>query len=78
MNVTPDSIENNKDQAQVTSEYVPYVPYVAPASDAPVKEIVALSFSDPFRWLGSGWRDMMAAKGIAGIGTAQIRAINGL
>ena len=42
-----------------------YVPYVPPASDAPTKEIVNLSFSDPFSWLASGWRDMMAAKGIA-------------
>lgn len=42
-----------------------YVPYVPPPSDAPTKEIVNLSFSDPFSWLASGWRDMMAAKGIA-------------
>ncbi len=42
-----------------------YVPYVRPPSDAPTKEIVNLSFSDPFSWLASGWRDMMAAKGIA-------------
>ena len=43
-----------------------YVPYVRPPSDAPTKEIVNLSFSDPFSWLASGWRDMMAAKGLAG------------
>ena len=42
-----------------------YVPYVPPASDAPLKEIAALQFADPFRWLARGWRDMMAAKGIA-------------
>lgn len=42
-----------------------YVPYVPPASDAPLKEIAALEFADPFRWLARGWRDMMAAKGIA-------------
>jgi hypothetical protein len=28
-------------------------------SDAPTKEIVNLSFSDPFSWLASGWRDML-------------------
>ena len=42
-----------------------YVPYVPPASDAPTKAIVNLSFSDPFSWLAKGWRDMMASKGIA-------------
>ncbi len=42
-----------------------YVPYVPPPSDAPTKEIVNLSFSDPFSWLASGWHDMLVAKGIA-------------
>jgi uncharacterized membrane protein len=42
-----------------------YVPYVPPASDAPTKEIVKLSFTDPFSWLAQGWRDMTAAKGVA-------------
>ena len=42
-----------------------YVPYVPPASDAPLKEITALKFADPFRWLARGWRDMMAFKSIA-------------
>jgi uncharacterized membrane protein len=42
-----------------------YVPYVPPASDAPTKEIVNLSFSAPFGWLAQGWRDMMAAKSLA-------------
>ena len=42
-----------------------YVPYVPPVSDAPLKEIAALQFADPFRWLARGWHDMMAAKGIA-------------
>ncbi len=42
-----------------------YVPYTPPASDAPTKEIVTLRFIDPFTWLANGWRDMMAAKGIA-------------
>ncbi len=48
-----------------TNGYFPYVPYVPPVSDAPLKEIVALQFGDPFRWLARGWNDMMAAKGIA-------------
>jgi uncharacterized membrane protein len=42
-----------------------YVPYVPPVSDAPTKEIVNLSFADLFAWLANGWRDMMAAKGVA-------------
>ena len=42
-----------------------YVPYVPPASDAPLKKIAALQFADPFRWLARGWHDMLAAKGIA-------------
>ena len=42
-----------------------YVPYVPPPSDAPTKEVVTLIFADPFNWLAQGWRDMMAAKGIA-------------
>lgn len=42
-----------------------YVPYVPPASDAPLKEIAVLQLADPFRWLARGWRDMMAVKGIA-------------
>ncbi|MDP1886153.1 DUF2189 domain-containing protein [Polaromonas sp.] len=55
MNPTPDSTDHND---------ASYVPYVPPASDAPVKEIVALRLGDPFGWLASGWRDLMAAKGI--------------
>ena len=42
-----------------------YVPYVPPASDAPSKEIVHLSFADPFSWLAKGWRVLLASKGIA-------------
>jgi len=41
-----------------------FVPYVPPPSEAPLKEIVNLRFSDPFHWLLLGWRDLMAAKGI--------------
>ena len=58
--------KNHKESPQTkTDGYVPYVPYVPPPSDAPTKEIVNLSFADPFSWLAKGWRDMMAAKGIA-------------
>ena len=39
-------------------------PYVLPPSEAPLKEIIELRLSDPFRWLLLGWRDLMAAKGI--------------
>lgn len=51
----------NSNASAAEADYVPYVP---PASDAPTKEIVALRFVDPFHWLASGWRDVMAAKGI--------------
>jgi uncharacterized membrane protein len=40
-------------------------PYVLPPSEAPNKEIVELSWRQPFGWLAQGWRDMWAAKGIA-------------
>ncbi|MBK7547586.1 MAG: DUF2189 domain-containing protein [Rhodoferax sp.] len=40
-------------------------PYIPPPSDAPLKEVINLRFGDPFRWLMLGWRDLMAAKGIA-------------
>ena len=40
-------------------------PYIPPPSEAPHKEIINLRFGDPFRWLVLGWRDLMAAKGIA-------------
>ena len=40
-------------------------PYIPPPSEAPQKEIINLRFGDPFRWLVLGWRDLMAAKGIA-------------
>lgn len=39
--------------------------YVPPPSEAPRKQIVALSFADPLRWLARGWRDMWAHPGIA-------------
>lgn len=40
-------------------------PYVPPPVEAPTKEIVDLRFSAPFRWLGRGWQDLMAEKGIS-------------
>lgn len=40
-------------------------PYVPPPSEAPRKDIVQTRFRDPFRWLGLGGRDLLAAKGIS-------------
>ena len=40
-------------------------PYVPPPSDVPAKEIIALRFAAPFRWLARGWLDLWAAKGIS-------------
>lgn len=40
-------------------------PYVPPPSEAPLKEIIGLRLSDPFRWLVRGWRDLVAEKGIS-------------
>ncbi|MDD2846805.1 MAG: DUF2189 domain-containing protein [Rhodoferax sp.] len=34
-------------------------------SESPLKEIVPLRPSDPFRWLALGWHDLLAAKGIS-------------
>jgi uncharacterized membrane protein len=39
----------------------PGPPEVAPAK----RELLPLSFSDPLRWLGAGWRDLIATPGIA-------------
>jgi len=39
-------------------------PYVPPPSEGPRREIVALSFADPFRWLAHGLRDLRAEMGI--------------
>ena len=61
---TPDKAPEPVSAAPAAS-HDDYVPYVPPVSDAPQKEIAALQFADPFRWLAQGWRDMMAAKGIA-------------
>lgn len=40
-------------------------PYVPPPSEAPLKEIRALRWRDPFHWLLLGGRDLLAAKGIS-------------
>ncbi len=37
-------------------------PYVQPPSEAPLKDIIELRLSDPFRWLACGYHDLMAAK----------------
>jgi uncharacterized membrane protein len=47
-----------------SSGYSP-APYRPPPSSEPLKEIIPLGLSAPFRWLLLGWRDMMASKGIA-------------
>ncbi len=60
-----DHNDNSADRSDASASGTSYVPYVPPASDAPVKDIVALRLGDPFGWLASGWRDMMATKGIA-------------
>lgn len=44
---------------------IPPTPYVPPPSEAPLKEVVALRLSDPFRWLQRGSQDLLAEKGIA-------------
>ena len=57
--------QNESTQSHADNSPSTYVPYVPPPSDAPTKEIVKLRLADPFAWLASGWRDMLAAKGIA-------------
>lgn len=39
-------------------------PYVPPPPVGPRREILALRFSDPFRWLARGWKDLTCAKGV--------------
>ncbi len=65
MNLAPDSTTRNGSSPDVstTATSMP-APYVPPPSEAPLKEIVDLRWSDPFRWLALGWRDLMAEKGI--------------
>lgn len=66
MNPAPDSSSRNGNSAdaQTASRATP-TPYVPPPSGAPLKEIICLRLSDPFRWLRLGWRDLVAAKGIS-------------
>ncbi len=40
-------------------------PYVPPPSQAPPKEIIALSWGAPLRWLALGWHDLKAHPGIS-------------
>lgn len=40
-------------------------PYVPPPSEAPKKRIIKLRAGAPLSWLALGWRDLLAAKGIA-------------
>ncbi len=56
-NLAPDSA--NSPGIQDADGYVPYVP---PVSDAPKKQIVNLTFSDPFTWLIKGWQDLLSFK----------------
>ena len=44
---------------------VPPAPYVPPPSEAPPKEVIALTWSAPLHWLGLGWRDLMASPGVS-------------
>lgn len=43
----------------------PEAPPSTPPAAAPALQIAALRPGDPFRWLAAGWRDLLAAKGIA-------------
>ena len=46
----------------MNSEAPPSAPSAEPA---PAMQIAALRLADPLRWLAAGWRDLLAAKGIA-------------
>lgn len=72
MNLSPDPAAGNgrSPDLSTTSQVTPaspagHAPYVPPPSEAPLKEIITLRLSDPFRWLLLGWRDLMGAKGIS-------------
>ena len=50
------------------SHFPPEVPpplYVPPPSEAPPKEVIAMAWSAPLRWLRLGWRDLAAYPGIS-------------
>ncbi len=55
-------INSVSDAADLPANPTPYVP---PPPEGPKREIVALGFADPFRWLARGAQDLWAAKGIA-------------
>jgi uncharacterized membrane protein len=65
MNAATNETVNKSEEKPEQKPAEGYVPYVPPVSDAPTKLIADLKFSDPFAWLASGWRDMMAAKSLA-------------
>lgn len=72
MNLSTDSTAangGNPDRSTASpvmpSPHADPAPYVPPPSEAPLKEIITLRLSDPFRWLLLGWRDLMGAKGIS-------------
>ncbi len=44
---------------------VPPPPYVPPPSEAPPKEVIALPWAAPLRWLALGWRDLRACPAIS-------------
>jgi uncharacterized membrane protein len=44
---------------------VPPPPYIPPPSDAPPKELIALAWSAPPRWLLRGWRDLASHPGVS-------------
>lgn len=50
------------------SHFPPEVPpplYVPPPSEAPAKEVIAMAWSAPPRWLRLGWHDLVAYPGIS-------------
>jgi uncharacterized membrane protein len=53
----------NRPEPDRPTEYRQAAELPAP-SDAPLKEIIAIRLGDPFHWLGFGWRDLMAARGV--------------
>lgn len=50
------------------NQFPPEIPpplYVPPPSEAPPKEVIAMSWSAPPRWLRLGWRDLAAHPGVS-------------
>lgn len=54
-----------QDNSENTGLPVNPAPYVPPPPVGPKREMVVLTFADPFRWLARGWRDLTAEMGIA-------------